>query len=565
MGLPAITASAHRTGRIQFGGGPSRWSPPRPCFLVLLGSDHLRASALFPIDLIRHATDRIGPSGEFHPRDLPALRAAVEAIRSSPTPLDHPAALFGPWEGLAGRARSALRRMVEQDMAGALDWLPSGYLWTSLIRGGWELDRFLHVRSMAPRVRGRVVSLTCRLAGGPTAARARIVDRIRRRRWGAGSRAGPQDMLAALDRSPRWLLGDFAQGIQVDARARGYFHDPSRNVVTAYYVGLDLMPTPSGICCIEANLRPGIDDSRWAVLDGDPMVDGILNAAVRQKARHVLWLEGEGPPLPARIVSDLRSLARAAGIRGEVLEDPRMPSRSPLPSGIERPNRWGVPLAVPENTLVVRRNEFPVGSDSLVAHKEPFIRSLHSELLKTGGNHGVFTLPMTRVPLQVPDPAGPGLPNLVYKYPDSFAGKGVFFLRARDTEHATTMARELDQRHGEPPGMFQPFICPYLLENRRVYDVRVELLVSPLGVWYLGSMRRESTRSIPEEIPHGVSPSEGVFASNLNRGGVLTMVPRREEEKVRAAARTVGLALQRILGRTFVAGPGEAPGRHVQS
>ena len=272
-------------------------------------------------------------------------------------------------------AGSALRRMVERDIARAMDCVPSGYVWTNLIRGGWELDRYLHERSMMPRARGRVVRMTCLLAGGPMAAWIRIGRRIRRRRWKEGDRAGPLDLLAALGRSPHWLLGDFAQGIEMDVRARGYFHDPSRNVVTAYYVGLDLMPTPSGVCCVEANLRPGIADERWAVLDGNPMVDGILDAAIQQKARHMFWLEGEGPPLPARILRDLRDWAGSHGIKGEVLEDPRSPSRRTPPPGTERPNRWPVPMSVPDNTLVVRRNEFPLGSDYVVSNKEPFIRS----------------------------------------------------------------------------------------------------------------------------------------------------------------------------------------------
>ena len=175
----------------------------------------------------------------------------------------------------------------------------------------------------------------------------------------------------------------------------------------------------------------------------------------------------------------------------------------------------------------------------------------------------MFTLPMARTPSQVPEPVSPGLPNLVYKYPDSFAGKGVFFLKARDGEHAVALARELDRRHGEPPGMFQPFTCTHLLENRRVYDIRVEILVSPLGIWYLGAMRRESTRSLPEELPYGVASSAGVFASNLHRGGAMRPVPRQEEEEVRAAASVVGQAMQRILERTFVVRPAVASARHV--
>jgi hypothetical protein len=211
--------------------------------------------------------------------------------------------------------------------------------------------------------------------------------------------------------------------------------------------------------------------------------------------------------------------------------------------------------AFPDDSLVVRRNVFPVGSDFVLNHKELLTRSLVS-MLKEIGETRVFCLPMTRVPMDVQKPRVQGLPNLVYKYPESMAGAGVFFLHARDREHALSMARELDRVSGEPPGLFQPFRCSLLREGRRVFDVRAEIFVSPLETRYLTSFMRVSSQSVPSEFPEGVFPSKGVFTSNFSTGGTLHQVEENEKTALIEAAMAVGGALRRILERTFRTHPG---------
>ena len=503
-----------------------------------------------PSPIILEAMTRVDARGRFHRADVLSIREVVDALRDRREPLDHPASLFGPWRELGPRAQAALRRAVEADIKGAMDFFPHGDLWTGLVRGAWEWDRFLHDRSALPWARMHLIRWTNRLSGGPLNLRNRFYHALHRWRLEHGRKVGPADLLAALGRTPQWLLGDFAEGVEVDPRARGYWVGPGRNVTYGYMVGVDLMPTPQGICCLEANLQPGIIEEREEVINGNPFVEGILEVARAHLARHVVWLEGPRGPLCPWFLAALHEWPRGTGIQLEVLEDPRLPRRTSVPSGIPEPNRWSMAQLLPDHTLLVRRNEFPVGSDYLVNHKEAFIRSLRSVLAETNETR-VHVLPMTRVPFEIPEPQGPGMPNLVYKYSDSLAGVGVFFMRARNTEHALALARELDRRHQEPPGLFQPYRCSNLLGGRRVYDVRAEIFISPLGTWYLASFKREGSRPLPEDLPEGVVSDTGLFASNVSTGGVVSPVGREEKEGVEDAALAVGDALREVLERTF--------------
>jgi hypothetical protein len=464
--------------------------------------------------------------------------------------LDHPATLFGPWEGLSVPAQSALRRIVEEDIRRSMDFFRHGDLWTGLIRGGWELDRLLSGHPVLTRTRPRLSRWINRLSGGPLNARNRACRAVRKRRWEKGHRAGPADLLAALERSPQWLLADFARGVDVDPRARGYFADPARNVFWGYMVGLDLVPTPRGICCVEANLQSGILDFEKDLFVGNPVVEGMLDTARAHGAHRVLWVEGPRLPLRSWVLEDIATRSSEAGVQVEVLEDPCMPVRTAVPEGVAYPNRWRYPPWVRNDTLVVRRNEFPVGSDYVINHKEPLIRGLARAFRETDETRA-HVLPMTRVPHDVPQPGGPGLPNLVYKYPDSLAGRGVFFMKARDPEHALTLARELDRRSGEPPGLFQPFTCSRLLPGRRIYDVRTEIFLSPAGTWYWLAFKREGGRPLPDELPEGLVPDTHAFTSNLSTGGAASALDPKEEKELKEASEAVGEGLRRVLDRTF--------------
>jgi hypothetical protein len=159
---------------------------------------------------------------------------------------------------------------------------------------------------------------------------------------------------------------------------------------------------------------------------------------------------------------------------------------------------------------------------------------------------------MTRLPPELPPLLDDGLPNLVYKYPGSWGGYGVYFMRVRDQDQAIAIARQLDREEGNnPPGLFQPFVCSRFLPGRRIYDVRCEMLVTPVGIRRTLTLRRESTQAIPKETNDGLFTSKGVFTSNMETGGTGTPLPPDEEEGIGPAAVAVSEALVRLLSRGF--------------
>jgi hypothetical protein len=159
---------------------------------------------------------------------------------------------------------------------------------------------------------------------------------------------------------------------------------------------------------------------------------------------------------------------------------------------------------------------------------------------------------MTRLPPELPPLLDDGLPNLVYKYPGSWGGYGVYFMRARTQDQAIAIARQLDRKEGNnPPGLFQPFVCSRFLSGRRIYDVRCEMLVSPVGIQRTLAVKRESNKAIPEERNDGLITSKGVFTSNIETGGTVSPLTLEEEEEVVPAAEAVAEALARLLSRGF--------------
>jgi hypothetical protein len=511
---------------------------------------HSHGSAL---RAIREAVGAVDARGRFPPGTHLAVREAIDTVREAVP--DHPAQLFGSWASLSPEARAALRSLVETDTWACARLHPRDGLRTGLVRGLRELDRHLAAGRHARRLRPLLVRTGERAHDGPLNAWRRGTTWLRRRRWNSSRPVDLGGVLAALGRDPRWLLGDFVEGVRQAPGARSFFDDCRRNVVHGYHIGFDLMPTPQGICCVEANLRAGIDPDRTSVIGGQELVGGAVSAALAHGARRLIWVESQRMPLPDWAVEDLAAHARAAGIRLEILEDPCMP--------VVRHRRGGAPIGhyrvldhLPDHTLVLHRDEMLAGPDFLVTHKEPSIRALDS-ILRALGERRVFVLPMTREP-QVDQSADPGLPNVVYKYPDTWAGAGVHFMKARDAAHATEMARRIDRERGEPPGLFQRFISPILGEDRRAHDVRAEIFLTPRETRFVRALRREAGHRIPERIDHGLVTARGVYSSNLGTGGRHGPVPEGDREAIRAAAVAVGDALRLSLASTFIT---EAPPR----
>ena len=121
-------------------------------------------------------------------------------------------------------------------------------------------------------------------------------------------------------------------------------------------------------------------------------------------------------------------------------------------------------------------------------------------------------------------------------------------------DQAVAIARELDGKMGEPPGLFQPFVCSRLLPGRRIYDIRAELFITPFQARHAFSIRREATRPLPDRVGEGLVDGAGVFTSNLATGGSFAPLDPGEEEEIRDASLAVGEALIRVLNETFDTG-----------
>ncbi len=502
-------------------------------------------------ETVQLALRHVDNAGFFPAEVLSPLREAVTGRSPEVRLPDHPVEILGPWEGLPPPAQKALRRAVEDEITRAMDYHPRGRVWPSMIGGLYTVDRILKGLNFPSRGLRYGEKWAAHAWAGPSNLRERLYDHRRRWVWENGRMVSVRDLLAGLGRRPRWLLGDYMTGVGVDPRCRGFHHDRSRNVTFGYLIGIDLIPSPDGVWCVEANLSTAFNQDRRDALDPEPSVEALFQVASEIGARHVGWHDQQWSEVQLWLIQELEEAARKSGMTVDIREGYRIPRRSDLPPGIRPPRKFVTsPPKVPENTLVLRRNSYSVGTDFVVSNKEPFIRGVEQEL-RSSGDARVRVPMMSGNPEDVLHPSEDGLPNLVYKYPGFGKGEGVFFLRVDDSAQALAVTRELDLSSGEPPGLFQPFVCSRLLPGRRVYDVRCELFITPLGARHVFSIRREAMRPLPETLDEGLVKTQGVFTSNLATGGRFAPLDPGEEDEIREAALAIGEALVRVLNHTF--------------
>ncbi len=501
---------------------------------------------------IQSALQRVGSGGQLQQDDVRVVRELLRTAGRSRRLPEHPAAVLGPWASLPESAQHALRAAVEAEIRRGMNFYPRGTLWPAMIGSWLTAQRALEHHRVSPRLLALGSRWATRAWDGP----ARLAERAYRRRcrstWDRGTRVTVEDLLAALGREPRWLLGDYVTAVRVDPRCRGFHWNRGHGQLFGQLVGVDLLPTSRGVWCVEANISTAFNEGRRAVLDPEPSVAVLFAAARDAGAKHVVWHDMERSEVRSWLLRELHEAARAHGMSIDVRESYRIPSRIDLPSGSPRPGKFVLsPNGVPDDTFVLRRNTYAWGSDFLVANKAPFTRGVH-RALSDSADARVRVPTMSCDPADVFTDADDELPNLVYKYPDIEKGEGVFFMRARDPEHARRLADQLDRESGERPGLFQPFICSRLLDGRRVYDVRCEVLITPNGARHVFSIRREAMQGMPARLPEGLVSTPGIFTSNLATGGRFAPVSADEAEEVREAALAVGEALVSALNHTFV-------------
>ena len=505
-------------------------------------------------DVLHEALAHVDAAGAFRQADVPLLRAVVAETAPAWRLASHPATLFGSWSTLSPNAQAAFRSAVEREIARAMDFQPRGAVWPRLVGAWMTVHRELERRALSPAVRSLGDRWAARAWDGPARLATLAYRRHHRQRWRRGRRLTVEDLLAGLGRSPHWLLGDFVTGVRVDERCLGLHWQHDRHVLRGYLVGVDLILTDSGSWCVEANIGTAFNEERRAVLSPEPSVEALFAEASAAGARHVVWQDMDRSEVRVWLLLELHEAARRHGISVEVRESHRIPRRDDLPAGVAPPLKFTLaPDAPREHTLVVRRNSFAVGSDYFICNKAPFIRGVR-RAIERGGASAVRLPEMAALAESVFVAPEPGLPNLVYKYPDLEKGEGVFFLRVDEPHEAERLAREIDRETGEPPGLFQQFICSRLLDGRRIYDVRCELLITPRGARHILSIRREAMQSLPHTLANGRVRTPGVFTSNLATGGRFAPVSPDEADQVRHAALAVGEALVDALNEAFETG-----------
>lgn len=499
------------------------------------------------------ALSRADGHGRFSPKDLPRLREMVKAFISSGESIDlTPEDLLGPWEGLPDPVQSHLRLWASGEIRGTLDFHPRDGLWAGIVRGLLSLNL-----KMAERKTTGPSAFLERAAGHlwqrPMMVRAALVQRARIRRWKDGGGATVVDLLTRLGKNADWIMAGYTRGVPVDPRCRGYFHIPRRNVAWAYLLGIDLVPTPQGVVCHEANLDAGITGTvRQAYWEEDPIPKGVVDMARKHGFKNVIWVAGGRQPTLPWFYSQLWARMKEEGIKLEVLEDVRLPTRIDVPEGLPIPGRALFPPENPPNhTLVVRPRNQRVGTDVTIAEKNHFSRAIGGDLTRAGDQR-VKVLPLTTDPGAVSLPSDPGVPNLVYKYPKGGKGEGVFFLRARDRGHALDCIKEIDDQAGLGGGYFQPWVCSNILPGRRIYEYRTMILVSPVGVSCIAIRRRETVTPLPETLEEGVIKDRRPFIITGFFENISTPVEPTEESLLEAASHGVGEAIARVMEKGFV-------------
>ena len=508
--------------------------------------------AFSPEGEIQACLRRVDSEGRFSVEDSKTLRVAIAELEASGRDMDHPGEIFGSWDGLTADAQNVLRRLVEEDISRTMACHPRGLVWPWIGQRLYVLSKALRRTDKASRLADSVEVWSARIWKSPANLRARIRRRSILASWEKKEGVSVEGLLAAIGRTPAWLLGDYAEAVKVDTRARGFHLNRERNVAWGYLIGIDLILAPDGVWCVEANLNTAAynDEYRYH-WDSTGGIRRVFEAAREWGFDRIWWHDQDLREISPWLMATLLDTAAANEMEVIAKEDYRVPPRPGFPSGLPRPGkRLTSPLNPPPDTLVVRRNGYGVGSDKVISDKEPFIRTMAFELSRTGDER--CRVPgMTRMPPEpFPEPSE-NLPNLVYKYPSWGKGEGVFFLRARDRGHAVSLARSLDRERGEPPGLFQHFVRSRLLPGRRVYDVRSEILVTPMGIAPILSFRREASKPLPDTVEDGIVPNPGNLTSNVSTGGTATQVPPEEEPEILSAVHAIGEALVRSFQRGF--------------
>ena len=506
------------------------------------------------LDRLRSALAQTDSAGRFSPGDVDEIRSMAKDLvdRGGAVHLE-PADLLGPWPDLPAHVQAYLRGWAEEEIRGAMAFHPRGRIWPGAVRGIHTIGQFLGRRQRLRALRQGVMSWSPRLWRRPQMIRASVLGGIRKRRWSRSRRPKIEDLLAALGKNAYWIMGAYAEGVCIDSRCRGFYHDPERNTVWGYLLGLDLVTTPSGVVCHEANLSPGLHEKiRRGYWDRDPIPIGLADFADRHELGRILWMNSSQTPIEPWFYSQLRDGLADRRIGLEVLEDTRLPKRRDIPEDLPVPARGLFPPSDPSsNTVVVRLCGYRVGPDFFLSNKDAFGKVVGQELWRSGevrvkvlsltsGSRGRSNSPMIQV-------APTSSTSTLWKIRGrvcSSSGHGTPSMPER-------WGRKWTGPQGRRVGSSSPGFLQRSCGTARSTSTGPMILVTPVGIQYLGARRRETVTPLPDKVPEGVVEDRKPFIITGYFGNVSVPVDPAEEALLEGASVAIGEAIARVISRGF--------------
>jgi hypothetical protein len=368
------------------------------------------------------------------------------------------------------------------------------------------------------------------------------------------------DAIALANLNPAELGNSYARNIPQTPAYRGYWHEPNRDYTVGRVLGLDLLPTDNGLWFIESNTHPGLPAIRSAMYKRDPMCANILRFARLRGYERVVLLDNSSSGIDPRMAQSYTEEAARAGI-GLILPTlPNVPEKTTLRS-------YGIPDIDLDRTLVVRIRPYPHAMDHLLGSKRATFRALNL-YLKENAAPGLNLPLTTRMPCFSDFDPECLFPNLVYKLPEIEEGRGVFFIKAASPERAGRIVsdalkspklKSLDQRIlyavTSKQGVFQPFLKSRILDDGRLYKIRAEVMLTPVGVQFLSALRMVAPEPIPDRLEEGLVENTRPFLINAANGATLQLLPKEEEKNVAQTAETIARGLAWAIERSFQVRP----------
>jgi len=500
-------------------------------------------------DALEKALRSVGSNGQLNKEGAIEL---YQTMRKMPRELRssivlEPEKYFGPFDSLPVDARHAIVQAVASDDKWRMAGHEIGDCHVMITRLLWRLNHKLSEYNL-----GRLTKLAEIFAiviqSGPAYLVYALYQRQNQWRGKLSARPTLHSVLNTAGMKPRDFAICYVRNIPQPEAYRGFWHDLSLHNTYGVALGIDLIPTPEGCWYIESNLNFGMSSTRTALYDRDPFVTNLVDFTAEQGYCHLMIVYNKSSHMDKVMAEQYKEEAQARNIQLSIVEDAFLPKSGYTQS-------FCVPSVVSEHTLVVRTKGYHTSLDYLFDNKNAAQRAL--EMYKKNSSDPSLMLP-TSGPEPVPgniDENDP-FPNLVYKFPESDAGKGVIFLKATSPDHAHMILKEAVRLNRQPRfidrlnflikdqnGIFQSYVRAPLLTGRVLYKVRAHVLLTPLGTRFLSAHRVVSRFMVPEHLPSGIVYDPKPYLVNLSSSSAYEIVPPKEESSVIMASLAVAKGL----------------------